>query len=75
MFVIQGVRSQFHAEFTNSGVQCTAIAAASCCKASVKVLTEWNADDIDDCLQVIERLCFESSCFEILSHSTEKLIE
>jgi hypothetical protein len=54
MRVIQGVRSQFHRNFTNYGVQCTAIAAVSCCKASVKALNEWNAGDIDECLKVNE---------------------
>lgn len=52
MYVVQGSRSQFHADYTNKGVQCTAIAAVSCCKASVKALSDWKALDIDDCLKV-----------------------
>lgn len=52
MLVIQGVRNQFDTKFTNFGVQCTAIAAACCCKASLKDLSEWNAGDIDECLKV-----------------------
>lgn len=52
MHVIQGSVCQFDSKYTNSGVQCTAIAAASCCKASLKLLSEWKESDIDDCLEV-----------------------
>lgn len=56
MRVLQGRRSQFDGEFVNSGVQCTAIAAVACCKASLKVLSGWDEEDIDDCLKVQKML-------------------
>ena len=54
MRVLQGARSQFHKKLENAGVQCTAIAAVSCCLASEKLLSEWDAEHIDECLKVIK---------------------
>jgi hypothetical protein len=66
MRVIQGVRSQSHPSFTNIGVQCTAVAAVSCCKASVKKLSEWNVGDIEECLEVNERVMCRVHYFDIV---------
>ena len=58
MRVIQGVRSQFHEKLENAGVQCTAIAAVSCCLASEKPLSVWDAEDIDECVKVNKTWCY-----------------
>lgn len=52
MYVIQGPRSQFDEKFKNRGVQCTAIAVVSCCKAFLSEPSAWSGRDIDECLEV-----------------------
>lgn len=52
MYIIQGTRCQSDVKFKNRGVQCTAIAVVSCCKAFLNELSEWSERDVNECLKV-----------------------